>query len=232
MTLNDSSSDPVPAVSENVNNGNHNGKPRQNTNQKYEPFNGDSSKLQGHVFQLPHERNKNVGASQYADTVDQLRLYVSTDLDAKDDTKQLVLNALKDNEALKMPDTSSLEVPTKSGDDFTDKIKIQEYSEDRREVLKLIEDAKKAKRVIFGITFGQCSTSLREKLKQTEEYKTADANQDFIALLKEIQKHTSTAQPLQDEFLQVHMTTRALHNFRQNGRSNSDYMNSDGIPSL
>ena len=151
MTFNESDTDSVPTISENANNGNHSGRPRQNTIQRYEPFKGDSSKLQGHVFQLPHERNRGVGASQYADTVDQLRLYVSTDLDARDDTKKLVLEALENNKALEVPDINSVTEPQGTGNEFKNKILIQQYFEDKKDKLKEIEDAKKAKRVVFGI---------------------------------------------------------------------------------
>ena len=96
-----------------------------------------------------------MGASQYADTVDQLRLYVSTDLDARDDTKKLVLEALENNKALEVPDINSVAEPQGTGNEFKNKILIQQYFEDKKDKLKEIEDAKKAKRVVLG----SCSDS-------------------------------------------------------------------------
>jgi hypothetical protein len=145
----------------------------RNTQRSTTVFKGNTCEMNGHVFQC---FNEGADQNQFARSVEALGEYIAKNVKYPGDmmalTKDLSEPTVKKPEELPEDETSNLKKTVW-------KKQVDNY------VLRL-EHVEQNLKAIFAVTWGQCSESMKAKLKSLPDYTVKDSESDCVWLLKAI----------------------------------------------
>ena len=128
--------------------------------------------MNGHVFQCYGETpNKN----QFNRTVEELDGYIGNNLKHSEDVKKMVK---------KMKDTV-IAMPVDPKDDAS-KTELKIWDKRIESYVKRIDTYAENKSTIYSVLWGQCSDTMKTKIKALDIFELISENSDSLALLKEI----------------------------------------------
>ena len=127
--------------------------------------------MQEHVFESRSEQKNN---SQFQDSVDQLKMYASTNF--KKEIKKLM--CLFDDLELPIIQPPNIPTPTiiKEEDGTTNEVPVNKYvekiyDEKLKQWMRAEESMEATITSLYNITWGQCSQLLRNKIMASTDYK-------------------------------------------------------------
>ena len=195
-----------------------NGKRSSNNNNntiQTSTFRGKYTEMNGQVFQCHDETNKR---NQFEKTIEELGRYAATYMPNAKDIK-LMLETLKETIFMEPSD------PPFSASRTT--IRIWEKEVDIFVERKANYDENKC--TIFAIILGQCSDTMKAKLKGHAAFKAWESTHDVIGILTEI-KAISNRFDNRTYFLEAYLKVKtSFFSFKQDDReSNTDYLSRFG----
>ena len=160
-----------------------NRKPRQNQEEKN--FHGETTKMNGHVFQTHAERsNKN----QFIDNVEVLRVYCSTAYKSDIEALAPLFKSLKKPSVKKPADPIMMITKGEDSNDIETISKFEEmkYTELIKQWIRDDRSLEATTRSLYNIVWGQCSKQVRNKVKMSNIFEKIKEKGDATSLLKEI----------------------------------------------
>ena len=141
--------------------------------------------MNGHMFQTHSERTNK---SQFADTMEALRIYASTAYKSDIESMTALFTSLEE------PRVKELKEPEETrttNEDGSTKITISKFEETiyNERIKQWIRDEKSLKasiRSMYNIVWGQCSKLMQDKLFMSKRFVEVENNGDVTTLLKEI----------------------------------------------
>ena len=174
-------------------------------------FKGSVKEMNGHVFQCYGETsNKN----QFNRTVEELDGYIGINLKHSEDIKKMVK---------KMKDTV-ITVPTDPKSTAT-KTELKIWDKTVESYVKRIDMYAENKSTLYSVLWGQCSDTMKTKIKALANFETMSEHSDSLALLKEI-KGISYRFECRDNIYMSMDDAKAIFytNKQVHDESNADYL--------
>jgi hypothetical protein len=133
-------------------------------------FKGTTAEMNGHVFECYDEQQDR---RQYTKTVEELQAYVKKHLDYSEDLANLFLDEMKEPSINEPPD------PT-ANNAKASKLQEMVYVEQVKGYVKRLTKLSSNLATLHAVIWGQCSESMRAKVKALNEYKAkTEANDCF-----------------------------------------------------
>ena len=184
---------------------NDGGRRRRNDDARKTTFTGDTPEMLGHVFQV-HSEQRNRG--QFQDTLDQLKIYASTNYKKEVKHMQKLFTELQTPQINKpKPPKVTKKRTTRVGvttrgqrqstdttttpvedDGSDDNIEAAIYAEEVKTYVKEKRNLEAALASLFNITWGQCSRLMKHRITASEDYDQKEEDCDVAWLLREIRQ--------------------------------------------
>ena len=174
-------------------------------------FKGHTKEMNGHVFECFHEGAKQ---NQFTKTIEALGEYIAKNMKNPGDLMSLT-------KELKAPEVP---LPKKlTTEEAADALTAALWKEEVTEYSKRKGMVKQNLKALFTVIWGQCSESMRDKLKSIAEYKEKDNEADCEWLLVNIKGVMLRFEGQRDIFLSIDDAEQNLVSFRQNDLSLPEY---------
>ena len=149
-------------------------------------FKGETSKLNGNVFQVHSERTD---MSQFAETLEALRIYSSYAYKSDIEFLTVLFTSLQ-TPTVSKPEDPEETTSTVDGKEVRTVSKFEEmrYSENVKQWIRDDKSLKATTRSLYYIIIGQCSKLMRNKITLSKDYVRFEKEGDVAALLKEIRR--------------------------------------------
>jgi hypothetical protein len=180
-----------------------------------EKFLGRSDDLQGYIYDVTH----NKGGVAYTRTTDEIARYVGEKYTS---TGSFLRTAIL---TLSLPAQPRPTAPVGSGTPpVVDEIDKEIFKEEIRMFVKTKASIESTMKSLYDLIWGQCSESLRSRLRGYNDYATYSTNADSLALLKGIRAEMTGFRNKQYLPHSLHKMMRDFYNLVQGKhRSNQEY---------
>jgi hypothetical protein len=139
---------------------------------KHIKFEGASTDLKGHVFDIMPTKTKQI--NEYSSTLDQIKIYIGTNMDP------LVLESIEDLAAKTLTEP----MPTEQEDGSVTPINMKKWEKRFQRYLSREELCDTALKKVFAIVWGQCSDAMQTRIQEDKSYSAVHKTKDGIGLIK------------------------------------------------
>ena len=139
---------------------------------KHIKFEGASTDLKGHVFDIMPSKTKQI--DEYSSTLDHIKTYIGTNMDP------LVLESIEDNSIKTLTEPA----PIQQIDGTVTAIDMKKWEKRFQRFLSREELCDTALKKVFAIVWGQCSDSMQTRIQEDKSYPTVQKAKDGIGLIK------------------------------------------------
>ena len=175
-------------------------------------FKGDTSAMNGHVFQVFAECDDK---RQFAKTIEALGAYIAKELKYPDDLVTLTRDL----------ENPTIEEPTEPPEDETSRVRIAMFEKECQLCVTRQHELNGNLRAIFAVIWGQCSEAMKAKLQGLDEFKERERRNDCAWLLKEIKGIRHRFEEKRYYPLSLRDALANFYSYRQGpGESLSDYL--------
>jgi hypothetical protein len=176
-------------------------------------FKGSVKEMNGHVFQCYGETSSN--KTQFNRTIEELDGYVGINFKHSEDIKKMV-KTMEDKEFTEPKDPK---------DDAT-KTQLKIWEKSVENYVKRTDTYEDNKSTLYSVLWGQCSDTMKTKIRSITVYDTMSEHSDSLTLLKEI-KGISYRFESKDNLYMSMDDAKALFytNKQAHDESNADYLN-------
>lgn len=171
-----------------------------------ESFKGEHKELVGYVYTYDSVSR----ADQYEKTTEYVAEYLKHEMPFPDDIYDLVINLDEPETDTWMPTVPHIE----EGEDDT--LQKAVFNEEVKEYMLRKRTFSSNKSKSFSIILGQCSPSLKSRLKGQDDWKDMQKNNNVVRLLKSIKMWMMNQQETQYPTVSTLLSVQALFSMRQN----------------